>query len=93
MPKSRTPASHPAITPRPVKAITTQATGGGARTGTKTARFLDLVASRYGPLEDFPLADVSRVSGELAPEVGLDTGAARSALRRRVLSLRNGSAR
>jgi hypothetical protein len=87
-------ASHPAITPRPVKA-TTQATGGGGgtRTGTKTARFLDLVASRYGPLEDFPLADVSRVSGELAAEVGLDVGAARSALRRRVLSLRNGSLR
>jgi hypothetical protein len=64
---------------------------GGARVGTKTARFLGLVASRYGPLEDFPLADVSRVSGELAPEVGLDPGAARSALRRHVLSLRNGS--
>jgi hypothetical protein len=94
--QSDPPASHPPITPGPVKAITTQAAGGesgGARTGTKTARFLDLVASRYGPLEDFPLADVSRVSGELAPEVGLDTGAARSALRRRVLSLRNGSTR
>jgi hypothetical protein len=39
------------------------------------------------------LADVSRVSSELAPEVGLDPGAARSALRRHVLSLRNGSPR
>jgi hypothetical protein len=36
---------------------------------------------------------VSRVSGELAPEVGLDPGAARSALRRHVLALRNGSPR
>src|SRR6266516_4753966 len=57
--------------------------GGGAREGTKTARFLALAAGRYGPLEAFPLADVSRVSAELAPIVGLDPGAARSALRRR----------
>jgi hypothetical protein len=87
-------ASDPAVTARSAKAITTQAAGGGGvRTGTKTARFLDLVASRYGPLEDFPLDEVSRVSGELAPEVGLDVGAARSALRRRLLSLRDGSPR
>ena len=58
----------------------------------KTARFLALVVSRYGLLEDFPLVDVSRVSTELAPEVGLDPGAARAALRRHVQSLRNGSA-
>ena len=64
-----------------------------ARPGTKTARFLALVADRYGPLEAFPLADVSRVSGELAPEAGLDPGAARAALRRHVLSVRNGSPR
>jgi hypothetical protein len=63
------------------------------RGGTKTARFLALAADRYGPLEDFPLADVSRVSGELAPEVGLDPGAARAALRRHVLSRRNGGPR
>jgi hypothetical protein len=66
---------------------------GGAREGTKTARFLALVAGRYGPLEAFPLADVSRVSAELAGEVGLDPGAARSALRRHVQSLQNGSPR
>ena len=42
--------------------------GAGERgRGTKTARFLALVADRYGPLEAFPLADVSRVSSELAP--------------------------
>jgi hypothetical protein len=64
---------------------------GGARRGTKTARFLALVADRYGPLEAFPLADVSRVSAELAGEVGLDPGAARSALRRHIQSLQNGS--
>jgi hypothetical protein len=65
----------------------------GAREGTKTARFLALVADRYGPLQAFPLADVSRVSAELAGEVGLDPGAARSALRRHVKSLQNGSPR
>ena len=66
---------------------------GGGRGGTKTARFLALVTDRYGPLDTFPLADVSRVSSEVAPEVGLDPGAARTALRRHVLSLRNGSPR
>jgi len=66
---------------------------GGARTGTKTARFLALAADRHGPLEAFPLADVSRVSAELAAEVGLHPGAARAALRRHVLALRNGSHR
>jgi hypothetical protein len=65
----------------------------GARPGTKTARFLALVADWYGPLEAFPLADVSRVSAELAPEIGLDPGAARSALRRHIQSLQNGSSR
>lgn len=66
---------------------------GGSRAGTKTARFLALVADRHGPLEQFPLADVSRVSAELAPQVGLDPGAARAALRRRILSQQNGSPR
>jgi hypothetical protein len=66
---------------------------GGAREGTKTARFLALVAGRYGPLEAFPLAEVSRVSSDLAPEADLDPGAARSALRRHIQSLQNGSTR
>jgi hypothetical protein len=83
------------IAPRPVKAINGPAENpgrpGGARQGTKTARFLALVSDRYGPLEAFPLTDVSRVSAELAPEAGLDPGAARSALRRHVQSLQNGS--
>jgi hypothetical protein len=89
--------SRGAVAPSPAQALTGRPElarrGRGARDGTKTARFLALVASRYGPLKDLPLADVSRVSAELAPEVGLDPGAARSALRRRVLSLRNGSPR
>jgi hypothetical protein len=84
--------------PWPAKAISERRADasrqrGGVRENTKTARFLALVADRYGPLEAFPLADVSRVSTELAPEADLDPGAARSALRRHVQSLQNGSSR
>jgi hypothetical protein len=93
-PEERT--SRGAVAPSPVQALTTlprpARQGRGARDGTKTARFLALAADRHGPLDAFPLADVSRVSTELAPEVGLDPGAARAALRRHVQSLQNGSA-
>jgi hypothetical protein len=58
----------------------------GRRAESKTARFLALVAERYGPLAVFPLERVSRTSTELAPEAGLDVGAARTALRRAVLA-------
>ncbi len=54
--------------------------------GSKTAKFLALVIDRYGPLENFPISHVSRVCAELAPEVDLDPGSARTALRRRVLA-------
>ena len=86
------------IASRPVRAIPARAAsgtrrGGGARERTKTARFLGLVADRHGPLEAFPLAEVSRVSSDLAPQVGLNPGAARAALRRHVQSLQNGSPR
>jgi hypothetical protein len=89
-------ASRSVTAPPPAKAISGRPMGaprqgGRAREKTKTARFLALVADRYGPLEAFPLADVSRVSTELAPGVGLDPGAARAALRRHVQSLQNGS--
>lgn len=60
--------------------------GGDPRPGSKTSRFLALVTDRYGPLAQFPLTEVSRVSAELAPEVDLDPGAARTALRRYVLA-------
>jgi hypothetical protein len=56
------------------------------RSGTKTAQFLSLVIDRYGPLADFPVDHVSRVCAELAPEVDLDPGSARTALRRHVLA-------
>jgi hypothetical protein len=89
--------SRAEISPSPATTLTAQPASvtrqrGGGR-GTKTARFLALAADRYGPLGTFPLAEVSRVSRELAPEVGLDPGAARAALRRHVLSLRNGGPR
>jgi hypothetical protein len=57
-----------------------------ARPGTKTSQFLALVTERHGPLSQFPLASVSRASTELAREVDLDPGAARTALRRHVLA-------
>jgi hypothetical protein len=64
------------------------AASGAARPGTKTARFLDLVTRRYGPLAGLALADVSRVSSELAPAADLHPGAARAALRRHVQAAR-----
>jgi hypothetical protein len=89
-PSEASPSPARTITARPASVARQR---GGGRGGTKTARFLALVTDRYGPLGTFPLAEVSRVSSELAPEVGLDPGAARAALRRHVLSLRNGSPR
>jgi Protein of unknown function (DUF2637) len=63
----------------------------GPRGGTKTARFLALVAERHGPLAGVPVTDVSRICTALAPEIGLDPGAARAALRQAVLAEQNGS--
>jgi hypothetical protein len=79
-----------AITSRPARAAQTTRTRPAARPS-KTQRFLDLVADRYGPLAEFPITNVSRVCTELAPEVDLNTGAARTALRRSVLAAQNGS--
>jgi hypothetical protein len=64
----------------------------GPREGSKTARFLALVAERHGPLASFPVERVSRTSTELAPDIGLDAGAARTALRKAVLAARDGHA-
>jgi hypothetical protein len=63
----------------------------GPRDGTKTARFLALVAERHGVLAAVPVTDVARISAELAPQAGLNAGAARTALRRAVLAAQNGS--
>ena len=63
----------------------------GKRAESKTARFLALVAERYGDLAGIDPAKVSRICSDLAPEVGLNEGSARSALRPRVLAARGGA--
>jgi hypothetical protein len=63
----------------------------GPRDGTKTARFLALVAERHGPLATVPVTDVSRICAAVAPDADLNAGAARTALRKAVLAARNGS--
>jgi len=63
------------------------------RKATKTARFLDLVTERHGSLAFIPLGAVAGISAELAPRAGLHPGAARAALRKAVLTARNGDPR
>ena len=63
------------------------------RKATKTARFLSLVTERNGPLASVPLDRVAQISAHLAPQVGLNTGAARTALRKAVLTAQNGDTR
>jgi len=83
-------AAKPAAASAARKAITGRRGPVGPRAGSKTASFLALVAERHGPLANFPVEDVSRACTELAPEAGLDTGAARTALRKAVLAARDG---
>jgi hypothetical protein len=73
------PALHATAGPPPRR-------GSAPRDGTKTARFLALVAEQHGPLAAIPIPTVSRISAAIAPEVGLNRGAARTALRRAVLA-------
>jgi hypothetical protein len=77
----------PAISSRRARRPSSAGTG----PATKTERFLALVVDRYGPLAEFPITNVSKVCSELAPEVDLNTGAARTALRRHVQAAQNGS--
>jgi hypothetical protein len=63
------------------------------RKATKTARFLDLVTERHGSLASIPLHAVAGISADLAPQLDLNTGAARTALRKAVLAARNGDPR
>jgi hypothetical protein len=74
------PGRRPAPAPHPRKA-------------TKTARFLDLVTERHGSLAQLPLNAVAGISADLAPQLDLNTGAARTALRKAVLAARNGDPR
>jgi hypothetical protein len=60
------------------------------RNGSKTSQFLALVAGSAGPFAEIPLADVYRLSIELAPKVDLDPGSARTALRRALLAAQEG---
>ena len=60
------------------------------RPGSKTHRFLTLVTAQHGPLAQIPPGQVSRICAALAPEARLNTGAARTALRRAVLATRGG---
>jgi hypothetical protein len=81
----------PSVAPAPQrKAIGGRRGPAGPRAQSKTARFLALVEQRQGPLSGFQPERVSRTCAELAPEVGLDAGAARTALRRAVLAARDG---
>jgi hypothetical protein len=79
-PGRRTPVLRPAPSPHPRKA-------------TKTARFLILVTERHGSLASIPLHRVAGISADLAPELDLNAGAARTALRKAVLAARNGDPR
>jgi hypothetical protein len=67
--------------------------GSGPRGQTKTARFLALVADRHGPLAAIPLEMVAKIAAAVAPEVGLNAGSARTALRRSVLAAQDGEPR
>jgi hypothetical protein len=57
---------------------------------TKTSRFLSLATERHGPLASIPLDRVAQISAALASAADLNTGAARTALRKAVLAARNG---
>jgi hypothetical protein len=83
-------ATAPAVAAPQRKAIGGRRGPAGPRAGSKTARFLALVEQRHGPLAGFPPGHVSATCTELAPDVGLDAGAARTALRRAVLAAQDG---
>ena len=83
----------PRPAPPPAPARPGRGRGTDPRKATKTARFLDLVTERHGSLASIPLDRVARISADLAPQADLNTGAARTALRKAVLSARNGDPR
>jgi hypothetical protein len=88
-PGRRAPRPAPPPTPAPPR----RGRGTVPRKATKTARFLDLTAERHGPLAHIPLDRVAGISADLAPQVGLNPGAARTALRNAVLTAHNGDPR
>jgi hypothetical protein len=74
----------------PARRAASSARGRGPRPGSKTHRFLALVEERHGPVAQIPVSQVSPICTALAPEAGLNTGTARTALRKAVLAARNG---
>ena len=61
--------------------------GRGRRRGdTKSARFLALVTEHHGPLAAIPLDKAAKIAATLAPQVDLNTGTARTVLRRAVIA-------
>ncbi len=77
------PGPRPASSPQPA---------GVPRPG-KTVRFLILVTERHGSLASIPLDRVAGIAAALAPQADLNTGSARTALRKAVLAARNGDPR
>ena len=75
------------------RAAVSPARESGPRGGTKTARFLALVADGHGPLAAIPLGSVAMISAQVAPQADLNVGAARAALRRAVLASQDGGRR
>jgi len=86
-------AARPALPPAPARPDQGRGRETVPRKATKTARFLDLVTERHGPLASIPLSRVAEISAALAPAADLNTGAARTALRRAVLAAQNGTPR
>ncbi len=84
------PAQPAVFVPALEEAAVSQRGSGTARDGTKTARFLALVTEQHGPLAAIPVPMVSRISAAIAPQAGLNAGAARTALRRAVLAAQDG---
>jgi hypothetical protein len=68
------------------RAISPPRRGRGPRGDTKSASFLALVTEHHGPLAVIPLDSVAKISAALAPQVELNTGTARTVLRRAVLA-------
>jgi len=91
--RARRPTQEAAIAAGTGPFAPTRRAVGRPRAGTKTAAFLHLVTQQHGPLVTVPVTAVSRIASELAPQVELNTGAARTALRKAVLAARDGGAR
>jgi hypothetical protein len=82
------PAPAVAATASPPAISRTPRRGRARRGDTKSARFLALVTEHHGPLTAIPLHQVAKIAAALAPQVDLNTGAARTVLRRAVLASR-----